>query len=94
MDDLDLDLDEKKVPDGAAEIDEIVEIMERSMDELAKIIKDTIPDGIQTDWSETLKSNWDHYYTADVPEAMENMKQSAKNLRVAVQHAIEFSKEK
>ena len=88
-----LDINENASLNDAAEIDEIVETIERSMDELARAIRATIPDGIQTEWSETLKSNWDQYYTADVPEAMEEMKKSAKNLRTAVQNASAFSKE-
>lgn len=88
-----LDIKENASLNDASEIDEIVETIEKSMDELARVIKATIPDGIQTSWSLTLKDNWDKYYTSDVPEAMEDMKQSAKNLRTAVQNAVAFSKE-
>ena len=88
-----LDIKENASLNDASEIDEIVETIEKSMDELARVIKATIPDGIQTSWSLTLKDNWDKYYTSDVPEAMEDMKQSAKNLRTAVQNASAFSKE-
>ena len=77
-----LDINENASLQDASEIDEIVETIERSMEELAQTIRATIPDGIQTDWSETLKSNWDQYYT-----------KSAKNLRTAVQNASAFSKE-
>ena len=88
-----LDIKENASLNDASEIDEIVETIEKSMDELARVIKATIPDGIQTSWSLTLKDNWDKYYTSDVPEAMEEMKKSAKNLRTAVQSAVAFSKE-
>lgn len=50
-----------------------------------------IPSGIETEWSEKLKSDWDKYYTGDIPEAMENMKLSATNLRAAVDEAIKYS---
>ena len=88
-----LDIKENASLNDASEIDEIVDTIEKSMDELARVIKTTIPDGIQTSWSLTLKDNWDKYYTSDVPEAMEEMKKSAKNLRTAVQSAVAFSKE-
>ena len=80
--------------EDAAQIDSLVQTIEESMQTLDSAIKSTIPDGIQTNWSEIVKSNWVNYYTADVPAAMEDMKLSAANLRVAVQQALDYSQER
>ena len=63
------------------------------MQTLDAAIKSTIPDGIQTTWSDTVRSNWESYYGADVPAAMEDMKLSAKNLRLAVEQALAYDQE-
>ena len=63
------------------------------MAQLDRMIKDTIPAGIQTTWSDTVRTNWETYYNADVPEAMEEMKKSATNLRLAVQQALAYDRE-
>ena len=75
----------------AAEIDSIVSSIESSMEVLDAAIKRNIPSGIETTWSDEVKNNWETYYSADVPEAMEEMKQSATNLRVAVDQATKYS---
>lgn len=80
--------------EDAAQIDSLVQSIEESMQTLDSAIKSTIPEGIQTDWSEIVRSNWEAYYTADVPVAMEDMKLSATNLRVAVQQALDYSQER
>lgn len=79
--------------DDAAQIDSIVQTMQESMATLDSALKATIPDGIQTTWSETVRENWEGYYTADVPQAMEDMKLSAANLRLAVEQAMAYDKE-
>lgn len=79
--------------DDATQIDSLVQTMQESMEVLNNAIKNTIPSGIQTTWSETVRENWDGYYTADVPEAMEEMKLSAANLRLAVQQALAYDRE-
>ena len=43
--------------DDAAQIDTIVGQIEQDMQTLDAAIKRTIPDGIQTDWSETVRGN-------------------------------------
>ena len=63
------------------------------METLNQAIKSTIPSGIDTTWSNTVKENWEGYYTADVPEAMENMKLSATNLQLAVNEALKYDQE-
>ena len=79
--------------DDAAQIDSIVQTMQESMATLDNALKATIPDGIQTTWSETVRENWESYYTADVPQAMEDMKLSAANLRLAVEQAMAYDQE-
>ena len=79
--------------DDATQIDSIVSTMEENMQTLDAAIKSTIPDGIQTTWSNTVRSNWESYYGADVPAAMEDMKLSATNLRLAVEQALAYDQE-
>lgn len=79
--------------DDAAQIDSLVQSMQESMATLDSAIKSTIPEGIQTTWSETVRENWESYYTADVPAAMEDMKLSAANLRLAVEQALQYDQE-
>ena len=80
--------------DDASQIDSLVQTMQSDMETLNEAIKSTIPDGIQTSWSETIRENWENYYTADIPAAMEDMKQSATNLRLAVEQALAYDQEK
>lgn len=75
----------------ASQIDEIVNSIERSMEVLDAAIKRNIPDGIETTWSDEVRSNWETYYSNDVPQAMQDMKQSATNLRLAVEQALKYS---
>lgn len=79
--------------DDAAQIDSLVQSIQESMQTLDNAIKNTIPEGIQTTWSETVRENWESYYTADVPAAMEDMKLSAANLRLAVEQALRYDQE-
>ena len=79
--------------DDATQIDSIVSTMEENMQTLDAAINSTIPDGIQTTWSDTVRSNWESYYGADVPAAMEDMKLSATNLRLAVEQALAYDQE-
>lgn len=79
--------------DDAAQIDSLVQNIQESMQTLDSAIKSTIPEGIQTTWSETVRNNWESYYTADVPAAMEDMKLSAANLRLAVEQALQYDQE-
>ena len=79
--------------DDASQIDSIISTMQDNMQTLDAAIKSTIPDGIQTTWSDTVRSNWESYYGADVPAAMEDMKLSATNLRLAVEQALAYDQE-
>lgn len=79
--------------DDATQIDSIVSTMEENMQTLDAAIKSAIPEGIQTTWSDTVRTNWETYYGADVPAAMEDMKLSATNLRLAVEQALAYDQE-
>lgn len=79
--------------EDATQIDSIVSTMQSDMEELDRAIKSTIPEGIQTTWSETVRENWEQYYSSDVPAAMEEMKLSATNLRLAVDQALKYDQE-
>ena len=78
--------------DDATQIDQIVQTMESDMETLNNAVKNTIPSGIQTSWSEVLLENWNKYYSNDIPTAMEEMKLSATNLRLAVDQALSYDK--
>lgn len=80
--------------EDATQIDNIVSEMERCMQELDRAIKATIPEGIETTWSDNVRNNWESYYTSDIPAAMEDMKLSASNLRTAVEEALKYDQEK
>ena len=79
--------------EDATQIDQIVQEMEQQMEELNATIKRDIPDGVDTTWSNTVRSNWERYYGADIPEAMAEMKLSAANLRLAVEQALQYDQE-
>ncbi len=79
--------------DDAAQIDSIVSTTEENMQTLDAAIKSAIPEGIQTTWSDTVRTNWETYYGADVPAAMADMKLSATNLRLAVEQALAYDQE-
>lgn len=79
--------------DDAAQIDSLIQTIEESMETLDSAIKNTIPSGIQTTWSETVRENWENYYTSDVPSAMADMKLSATNLRLAIEQALKYDQE-
>ncbi len=80
--------------EDAAQIDSIVNDIESAMETLDAAIKRNIPNGIETTWSDQVRNNWESYYGADVPEAMEDMKLSATNLRLAVDESLKYSQGK
>lgn len=80
--------------DDAAQIDSIVSQMEEDMETLNTAITANIPSGVNTTWSDGVLNNWQSYYTADVPSAMADMKQSATNLRMAVEAALAYDQER
>ena len=90
---MNLTINPNAATDDAAQIDQIVNSISDCMDTLDAAIKRNIPNGIETTWSDEVRSNWERYYSGDVPEAMETMKLSAANLRLAVDQALKYSKE-
>lgn len=79
--------------DDAAQIDSIVQSIQESMETLDQAIEKSIPNEIQFSWAITVKNNWKAYYSKDVPAAMEEMKLSAANLRLAVEKILQFDQE-
>lgn len=79
--------------DDATQIDSIVSTIESNLEVLDAAIKRNIPNGVQTTWSDEVRNNWETYYSADIPAAMADMKQSATNLRMAVDQALKYSSE-
>ena len=78
--------------DDAQQIEAIIEKINQSMQELNNVIDRTIPSGIETEWSEKFQNDWKNYYSGDIPEAMASMQLSAKNLKMAVDQALSYSK--
>lgn len=88
--------------DDAAQIDSIVSTIEEDMytlnEEINKIIstvppKDANEEVVYTDWALEVRANWNKYYNTNVPAAMEDMKLSATNLRLAVEKALAYNNE-
>lgn len=82
--------------DDAKQIDTIVSRMEDAMTKLNSIITNQMGDvgsgkEISTKWAGVVTDNWRSYYTTDIPNTMEQMKQSATNLRMAVEKASSYS---
>lgn len=77
--------------DGAKQILTIVTKIEQTMNELNESLKKNIPERVETQWSDTLRSNWQKYYTGDIPETMNAMKLSASNIQMAVEAAEAYS---
>lgn len=77
--------------EDATQIDRIVAEMSDDMETLDGAIKKNIPSGVETNWSDEVRTNWEKYYANDVPETMKAMKDSAVNLRNAVDAALKYS---
>lgn len=92
MNGLNLTINTDSVSSDALDIDTIVENMQQHLAELEKVIKDNIPSGVDTDWSNELKDDWVNFYNGPVEDGMESLKASAKALRDAVQAALEYNK--
>lgn len=88
-----LTIDTSASLEDAKQIESIVTQIKSDMETLNAGITSNIPEPVRTDWAETLLENWQQYYTADVPEAMDSMIASARNLELAVENAIKYSTE-
>lgn len=93
---MNIEITTEALLDAAKQIDTIVSNMKSAMDDLDNIINNKLgPVGsgkpVSTNWAEQIVSNWKRYYTNDIPATMEQMQQSAVNLRMAVDSAISYS---
>lgn len=77
--------------EDAEQIDRIINEIRKSLETLDAAIDRNIPNGIDTEWSHDVRKKWKDYYTEDVPAAIEAMKASASNLRLAVEKALAYS---
>ena len=80
--------------EDARQIDHIIEQITENMATLNDAIKKNIPAGINTEWSDRVRSDWEKYYNESIPATMQDMHASAVNLRLAVEQALAYSKEK
>ncbi len=87
-----LKVNKKSALAAALEIDKIIDKMNDSMAILDDVIRETIPDRIDTDWSNELRESWQKYYNTSINENIEEMKKNGSRLRKAVQIALSFSK--
>ena len=74
------------------EINDIVSNLENTMANLDETIKKNIPDRIDTEWANELRSDWQSYYNQEVISVLEEMRQNGLYLRKAVNKALEYSK--
>ncbi len=91
--DYDLTIKTEASLEDASQIETIVTQIKSDMEVLNDGIKANIPDPVRTDWGDTLLENWEKYYNIDVPDAMDKMIASAKNLELAVEKAMGYSTE-
>ena len=78
--------------DDASSIDTIVAEISNSLEILDRVVKDNIPEHIETEWSVSLLENWIKYYNENIQNAMAGMSLSASNLKSAVDMAVKYSK--
>lgn len=79
--------------DDAQQISNIVSRITIDMEECDKILKLLTLSDLNLDWADALYDQWKSYFNTDIPEAMAEMQQSAKNLQAAVSAAIAYSQE-
>ena len=94
---MNLQLKPGAATEDAKQIDTIVQEITEAMAKLNKIMEDKIGGSgsgkpISTDWGGNVSENWKKYYSSDIPQTMEEMKQSATNLRTAIEAFLQYSK--
>ena len=77
--------------EDAKQIQQIVSEIDNNMKELNDTINRLIPDGIETTWSFNLKESWIKYYNNSIQGAMQAMLESATNLQIAVDEALNYN---
>lgn len=88
--DLNIEIQTGAALDSASEVESIVSKIKHDMEELDTIFTQTAP-GMQLEWADTVRQNWQSYYNADIPAAMDDMIKSAHNLQAAVEAAKQIS---
>lgn len=78
--------------DDAKNIDSIVSQIGEDLEALNRVIKNNIPEHLETEWSVRLLNDWEEYYNGNVKDAMMGMTMSATNLKNAVDMALNYSK--
>ena len=77
--------------DNAADIENIVRAVKRSMEDLNKIFVDTAP-GMQLEWAERVRENWQGFYDETIPANMDELINSAHKIQEAVETARQIDK--
>ena len=88
---MEIKINKKSALAAALEIDEIITNMNDSMATLDDVIRETIPDRIDTEWSNELRESWQKYYNVNINENIDEMKKNGSRLRKAVRIAIKYS---
>lgn len=91
---MQLEIAEGVALDTASNIERIVSSFNADMDRLNTILTSKINEGIQTQWADEVKSNWQTYYTSDIETIKEEMLNSATNLKKAVDAWVAYNKGK
>jgi hypothetical protein len=90
-------LDSSKSMNDATEIESIVSNIGNEMQDLDSAIRNNIPDsegearGVNTQWSREARALWKKYEETDIAQTMEEMLDSAKNLKMAVDNALQIN---
>ena len=78
--------------EDARDIENIVATIESCLDTLNDLIKKHIPENLETDWSKDLLESWTKAYNESIETIIHEMTLSAKNLEMAVEQALAYSK--
>lgn len=74
------------------QIEAIVKSIDESMTTLNEVFTVHIPEGVDTEWSRELLSNWERCYQGSVQNVMEGMLLSAHNLQLTIDAAEQYNK--
>lgn len=77
--------------DDATQIDSIIGNINDALIELDNTITSLIPEELSLDWAREILDNWNRYYNNDVQNALREMEASGRNLRLAVEGALQYS---
>lgn len=91
MDGSNIEINTSASLDNAADIENIVQRVKSSMEQLNEIFTKTAP-GMQLDWAEELRGNWTSYYNETIPASMDELSLSAAKIQKAVEVARQMDK--